>query len=131
MRDDSAPDRRTQECATLMSPKGHTAERRRGPGWRSYDSRGAPIRHSLAEVSRAVYHESGDKEIGEEITVANYIPSPRQWVREQVELYEGSGGKEGATPPDTGQPVNIVNPTRNNTRAIRKKPLMRGQDGTN
>src|SRR5207249_5755320 len=77
----------TQECTTVMSPKGHTAERRRGPGWRSHDSRGPSIRHSLAEVSRAVYHESGDKEIGEEITVANYIPSPRQWVREQVELY--------------------------------------------
>src|SRR5437667_452688 len=72
----------TQECTTVMSPKGHTAERRRGPGWRSHDSRGAPIRHSLAEVSRAVYHESGDKEIGEEIIVANYIPSHRQWVRE-------------------------------------------------
>src|SRR2546426_6466887 len=107
MRDDSAPDRRTQECATLMSPKGHTAERRRGPGWRSHDSRGAPIRHSLAEVSRAVYHESGDKEIGEEIIVANYIPSPRQWVREQVELYEGSGGKE-RTPPPHNRPPGVL-----------------------
>ena len=26
-----------------------------------------------------------------------YIPSPRQWVRDQVELYENSGGKEGTT----------------------------------
>jgi hypothetical protein len=26
-----------------------------------------------------------------------YIPSPRQWVREQVELYEGSGGIQGTT----------------------------------
>lgn len=26
-----------------------------------------------------------------------YIPSPRQWVRDQVELYEGSGGTEGTT----------------------------------
>src|SRR2546430_14304982 len=93
----------------------HTAERRRGPGWRSYDSRGASIRHSLAEVSRAVYHESGDKEIGEEIIVANYIPSPRQWVREQVELYEGSGGEGGNTPRDTRQPGLIVTLTGNKT----------------
>jgi hypothetical protein len=27
--------------------------------------------------------------------MANYIPSPRDWVREQVELYESSGGTEG------------------------------------
>src|SRR5207249_11261820 len=121
----------TQECTTVMSPKGHTAERRRGPGWRSHDSRGPSIRHSLAEVSRAVYHESGNKEIGEEITVANYIPSPRQWVREQVELYEGSGGKEGTTLRDTGLPVIIVTHTGNKTGAIRKTPLMRVRDGTN
>jgi len=29
--------------------------------------------------------------------MSEYIPSPRQWVREQVELYEKSGGKEGTT----------------------------------
>jgi len=78
-----------------------------------------------------VYHESGDKEIGEEIIVANYIPSPRQWVREQVELYEGSGGKEGTTLRDTGLPVIIVTHTGNKTGAIRKTPLMRVKDGTN
>ena len=27
--------------------------------------------------------------------MAEYIPSPTQWVREQVELYEGSGGTRG------------------------------------
>ena len=26
-----------------------------------------------------------------------YIPSPRDWVREQVELYESSGGTKGTT----------------------------------
>jgi hypothetical protein len=30
--------------------------------------------------------------------MANYVPSPRDWVREQVELYEKSGGTEGTTP---------------------------------
>ena len=29
--------------------------------------------------------------------MAKYVPSPRDWVREQVELYESSGGSEGTT----------------------------------
>jgi F420H(2)-dependent quinone reductase len=60
-----------------------------------------------------------------------YIPSPRQWVREQVELYEGSGGKEGTTLRDTGLPVIIVTHRGNKTGAIRKTPLMRVKDGQN
>jgi len=63
--------------------------------------------------------------------VAEYIPSPRQWVRDQVELYEGSGGKEGTTLRDTGLPVIIVTHTGNKTRATRKTPLMRVKDGNN
>ena len=58
-----------------------------------------------------------------------YIPSPRQWVRDQVELYEKSGGKEGTTLRDTGLPVIIVTHTGNKTGAIRKTPLMRVADG--
>ena len=60
-----------------------------------------------------------------------YIPSPRQWVRDQVELYEGSGGKQGTTLRDTGLPVIIVTHTGNKTGAIRKTPLMRVKDGKN
>ena len=60
-----------------------------------------------------------------------YIPSPRQWVRDQVELYEGSGGKEGTTLRDTGLPVIIVTHTGQKTGAIRKTPLMRVKDGEN
>src|SRR5215472_5439499 len=60
-----------------------------------------------------------------------YIPSPRQWVREQVELYEGSGGTQGTTLRDTGLPVIIVTHTGNKTGAIRKTPLMRVKDGVN
>ena len=63
--------------------------------------------------------------------MANYIPSPRQWVRDQVELYERSGGKEGTTLRDTGLPVIIVTHTGNKTGAIRKTPLMRVKDGAN
>ena len=58
-----------------------------------------------------------------------YIPSPRQWVRDQVELYERSGGTEGTTLRDTGLPVIIVTHTGNKTGAIRKTPLMRVKDG--
>jgi F420H(2)-dependent quinone reductase len=60
-----------------------------------------------------------------------YIPSPRQWVREQVELYEGSGGTQGTTLRDTGLPVIIVTHTGNKTGAVRKTPLMRVKDGDN
>ena len=61
--------------------------------------------------------------------MANYIPSPRDWVREQVELYESSSGTEGTTLRDTGLPVIIVTHIGNKTGAIRKTPLMRVKDG--
>lgn len=60
-----------------------------------------------------------------------YIPSPREWVRNQVELYESSGGTEGLTLRDTGLPVVIVTNRGNKTGAIRKTPLMRVRDGAN
>ena len=61
--------------------------------------------------------------------MAQYIPSPRDWVREQVELYERSGGTEGTTLRDTGLPVIIVTHTGQKTGAIRKTPLMRVKVG--
>lgn len=63
--------------------------------------------------------------------MAEYIPSTSDWVREQVELYEGSGGTDGTTLRDTGMPVIIVTNTGNQTGAIRKTPLMRVKDGNN
>jgi F420H(2)-dependent quinone reductase len=63
--------------------------------------------------------------------MAEYIPSPRDWVREQVELYERTNGAEGNTLRDTGLPVIIVTHTGNKTGAIRKTPLMRVKDGAN
>src|SRR4029077_12479590 len=63
--------------------------------------------------------------------MAKYIPSPRDWVREQVELYESSGGTKGTTLRDTGLPVIIVTNTGNKSGAIRKTPLMRVKDGAN
>ena len=63
--------------------------------------------------------------------MTEYIPSPRDWVREQVELYEGSAGTQGTTLRDTGLPVIIVTHRGNKTGAIRKTPLMRVTDGPN
>lgn len=63
--------------------------------------------------------------------MAQYIPSPRDWVREQVERYEQSGGTQGTTLRDTGLPVIIVTHTGNKTGAARKTPLMRVKDGAN
>ncbi|WP_046497438.1 nitroreductase family deazaflavin-dependent oxidoreductase [Streptomyces odonnellii] len=54
-----------------------------------------------------------------------YEPSPAQWVREQVELYESSGGTQGATLRDTGLPVVIVTMRGAKSGRIRKIPLMR------
>jgi len=65
----------------------------------------------------------------EALAMANYVPSPRDWVREQVELYESSGGTKGTTLKDTGLPVVIVTHIGNKTGAIRKTPLMRVKDG--
>lgn len=61
--------------------------------------------------------------------MADYVPTPVDWVRKQVELYEGSGGTEGTTLLDTGLPCIIVTHTGNKTGAIRKTPLMQVKDG--
>ena len=53
-----------------------------------------------------------------------YIPPAIDWVREQVELYESSGGTEGTTLRDTGLPCIIVTHTGNKSGAIRKIPVM-------
>ena len=60
-----------------------------------------------------------------------YLPSTSDWVREQVELYEGSNGTQGTTLRDTGLPVIIVTNIGNKTGGIRKTPLMRVKDGDN
>jgi deazaflavin-dependent oxidoreductase (nitroreductase family) len=61
--------------------------------------------------------------------MANYIPPAIDWVREQVERYEGSGGKEGTTLRDTGLPCIIVTHQGNKSGGIRKIPLMRVKVG--
>ncbi|NQW16502.1 MAG: nitroreductase family deazaflavin-dependent oxidoreductase [Chloroflexi bacterium] len=65
------------------------------------------------------------------MTMSEYIPSPTDWVAEQVALYEGSGGTKGLTLKDTGLPVIIVTNRGGKTGATRKTPLMRVVDGDN
>jgi deazaflavin-dependent oxidoreductase (nitroreductase family) len=54
-----------------------------------------------------------------------YVPSPRGWVRDQVELFEGSGGTEGTTLRETDMPVVVVTNIGAKTGKVRKTPLMR------
>jgi len=54
-----------------------------------------------------------------------YKPSPREWVRDQVEEYEGSGGTRGTTLLDTGLPVVVVTNIGAKSGKVRKTPLMR------
>ena len=57
--------------------------------------------------------------------MTEYIPPTLDWVREQVELYESSGGTDGTTLRDTGLPCIIVTHVGNKTGAMRKIPVMR------
>jgi len=58
-----------------------------------------------------------------------YVPSPAQWVRDQVAEYEASGGQRANTLRDTGLPVVIVTTRGNKTGKIRKMALMRVEHG--
>lgn len=53
-----------------------------------------------------------------------YVPSPRDWVREQVAEYEASGGTRANTLRDTGIPVIVVT-MQGRSGNIRKIALMR------
>src|SRR5580693_113754 len=55
----------------------------------------------------------------------DYEPSPAAWVRDQVELYEGSGGTQGTTLADTGLPVVVITNRGVRSGRVRKTPLMR------
>jgi deazaflavin-dependent oxidoreductase (nitroreductase family) len=52
-----------------------------------------------------------------------YEPSPSQWVRDQTELYESSGGTDGTTL--RGMPVIVLTTVGAKTGKLRKSPLMR------
>ncbi len=61
--------------------------------------------------------------------MTEYIPSPRDFVREHVERYESSAGTQGVSLRDGGPPCIIVTHTGNKSGAIRKTPLIRVKVG--
>lgn len=54
-----------------------------------------------------------------------YEPSPTQWVRKQVELYESSGGTEGTTLQGSKMPVVVLTTRGVRSGKLRKTPVMR------
>jgi F420H(2)-dependent quinone reductase len=54
-----------------------------------------------------------------------YEPSPEAWVREQVERYEATGGREANTLRDTGLPVAVFSTRGAKSGKVRKQALMR------
>ena len=58
-----------------------------------------------------------------------YEPSTWEWVRDQVETYERTGGREANTLRDTGLPIIIVTTRGRRSGKLRKTPLMRVEHG--
>lgn len=54
-----------------------------------------------------------------------YEPSTQDWVREQVERYEATGGREANTLRDTGLPIIIISTRGAKSGNVRKLGLMR------
>jgi deazaflavin-dependent oxidoreductase (nitroreductase family) len=54
-----------------------------------------------------------------------YEPSTWDWVKEQVETYERSGGTQANTLRETGMPIIVMTCTGHKTGNVRKVPLMR------
>jgi deazaflavin-dependent oxidoreductase (nitroreductase family) len=58
-----------------------------------------------------------------------YEPSKAKWVRDQVERYEATAGREANTLRDTGRPVVIFTTRGAKSGKIRKLALMRVEHG--
>jgi deazaflavin-dependent oxidoreductase (nitroreductase family) len=54
-----------------------------------------------------------------------YEPSPEKWVRDQVETYERTGGREANTLPNRTEPVVVFTTRGAKSGKIRKNPLMK------
>jgi deazaflavin-dependent oxidoreductase (nitroreductase family) len=84
--------------------------------------RGPPKRRTLVRKPTSVIARRYNPGM---VLQGEYIPSPRQWVRDQVEAYERSGGREANTLRDTGLPIILVTMRGNKSGQIRKIALMR------
>ena len=58
-----------------------------------------------------------------------YEPSPEAWVRDQVERYEATGGREANTLRDTGLTVAVFSTRGARSGKVRKQALMRVEHG--
>ena len=56
---------------------------------------------------------------------SEYAPSAWEWVRNQVDEYEASGGERGNTLRDTGLAIIVMTTRGARSGAVRKTPLMR------
>jgi F420H(2)-dependent quinone reductase len=54
-----------------------------------------------------------------------YAPSTSEWVRDQIEAYEASGGRDANTLRETGIPIIVVTMKGRSTGLVRKIALMR------
>ena len=55
----------------------------------------------------------------------DYEPSTQGWVRDQVERYEATGGREANTLRDTGLPIIVITTRGAKSGNVRKQGLMR------
>jgi F420H(2)-dependent quinone reductase len=58
-----------------------------------------------------------------------YVPSTLEWVREQIDTYERSGGREANTLRETGIPIIVVTMWGAASGKVRKIALMRVEHG--
>jgi F420H(2)-dependent quinone reductase len=86
---------------------------------------GEPPGSLSASASTAVTAARTSKEMSMSTIEGEYAPNTMQWVRDQVELYERTGGREGNTLLDTGMPVIIVTMKGRTSGMVRKIALMR------
>ncbi|QLQ11471.1 MAG: nitroreductase family deazaflavin-dependent oxidoreductase [Nocardioidaceae bacterium] len=54
-----------------------------------------------------------------------YVPSPTAWVRNQVEAYEASGGREANTLQGGKDPIVVITSRGASSGKLRKNPVMR------
>ncbi|CAM3175681.1 nitroreductase family deazaflavin-dependent oxidoreductase [Nocardioides dubius] len=55
--------------------------------------------------------------------MGEYVPSTQKWVRDQVELYERTGGEKGNT--INGMPIVVITSVGHKSGNLRKNPVMR------
>ena len=54
-----------------------------------------------------------------------YVPSTSEWVRDQVEQYEGTDGGEAGTLPGTEYPIVVITSVGAKSGNLRKNPVMK------